>query len=215
LDNSRLTATYAVAYRNTCAQNSPINVEHSSMHLSVNIKAANVFKLSWTPYEGFAFSKYYIYRFASVSGLQLIDSVSSATLVYLDLNAPNETKNLFYFVSAKRDVNCGAADDYVLSNYSVNLAGDEVVGTDENFLSSIEVAPNPSNGQFWIHLDRWNAGKFEIKMINLRGKEVMRQRFLSWESESMMVDVSGLAVGVYHLLFETENGTAVRKLVIR
>ena len=78
----------------------------------------------------------------------------------------------------------------------------------ENALLSVNVAPNPTSGLLTVFVG--NASEGTITINSLEGKLMIEQSINKTETE---LDLSSLPMGVYMLVINANNGTAVKRIV--
>jgi len=108
LDTASIPAQRSNRYRitlvDTCKVESSPGNPHKTIHLSANKGIGSEINLIWSPYEGFSFSSYKIYRGTTLGNIKLIDSIPSNLNSYTDLNPP--TGILFYMVTVVKKDTC-------------------------------------------------------------------------------------------------------------
>jgi len=77
---------------------------------------------------------------------------------------------------------------------------------------SINLYPNPSNGQFNIKTGNLKGSTF--KVFGMTGKEVAQGKF-SMDSEVQNIDLQNLSNGIYHLHIQTGSNSYIQKLIIQ
>ncbi|MBO5810961.1 MAG: S8 family peptidase [Bacteroidales bacterium] len=95
----------------------------------------------------------------------------------------------------------------VYENMYGELVGDVVtfnVNTEEINATNADVYPNPSNDKFIVRCERMT----NIVVFNILGNKIIERNI---DSDSFEID--GLENGIYFVNIETENGSAVRKIV--
>ncbi|PCJ86558.1 MAG: hypothetical protein COA57_05985 [Flavobacteriales bacterium] len=111
---------YKITTVDTCGIESDFSDEHKTIHLVLSDFGGNNY-LTWDDYEGFSFGTYYIYRFSSQNGWEVIDSLPSNLNSFTDTSAGGLT-NMNYFVEAKPPSICSAtktAENYNSSRSNV------------------------------------------------------------------------------------------------
>ena len=81
------------------------------------------------------------------------------------------------------------------------------------YLTSFRVFPNPSSGIFKVDLVFENAASVDLKIVDLSGKTIFSTKELGREI-LVDVDISTASAGTYLLMVETEQGMAVKPLVL-
>lgn len=98
VDDNSNTATQAYSYKlSEVAANgteSDLSTPHTTMHLQISQGQGTTWNLSWTPYVGFNYSGYRIYRGISSASMSLLTELSSSATTYSDNNAPSG--NVYY-----------------------------------------------------------------------------------------------------------------------
>ncbi|MBK7087296.1 MAG: T9SS type A sorting domain-containing protein [Flavobacteriales bacterium] len=94
--------------------------------------------------------------------------------------------------------------------YAIRLSGNASAGVQENdHLIGITMYPNPSEGLFTINTTE--AGRYLVDVMNILGEMVQSTSF----NNSMNMDLTGLAKGVYTVRVSNEAGSTVQKVTIR
>lgn len=107
-----------------------------------------------------------------------------------------------------------ASDGLSYSNgnaYAIRLSSDPAVAVQENTsaLEGINIYPNPSEGLFTINAA--NAGSYLVDVTNILGEVVYTVNF----NNLTVVDLSGLAKGVYSVRVSNNVASTVQKVTIR
>ncbi len=82
-----------------------------------------------------------------------------------------------------------------------------------DYLTSLQIFPNPSNGIFKVDLVLENSSVVDFKILDLMGRTVFLQQETGREL-LVEVDISTAAAGTYFLVIETERGSVVRSLAL-
>ncbi|MEZ4720705.1 MAG: T9SS type A sorting domain-containing protein [Flavobacteriales bacterium] len=103
---------------------------------------------------------------------------------------------------------------YIDENGCISAASNSVVGIEgiSDLSRSIIIYPNPNNGQFDIRFGQVN-GNVQLSLINTLGQVVYSTRVQAQPNNVESVSLSAKS-GVYQLRLESEDGTAVKSLVI-
>ena len=98
-------------------------------------------------------------------------------------------------------------------DYTVNVS----VGAGINSLnnsSSLNIYPNPSNGNFTIEMNGMIIGSYTLKIRNLLGEELETENFISTGSENVhSINLSKLSNGIYQISLSNTN-TQFNKLIL-
>lgn len=114
-----------------------------------------------------------------------------------------------YTVSATGSNECFTATQTIL------VTVDCTIGFEETFAKSFRLGPNPSNGDFVLHLELPKAGVLNYTVRDIQGREVYskagRRHQLIWNEEIAL----DLIAGIYFLEVEAAGKSAVFKLLIQ
>jgi hypothetical protein len=199
---------YFITTVDSCGNESPLSGGHRPILLSLT-KTAAANQLNWQAYEGMSFSKYYIQRGTDRYHLSLLDSINATSLSYSD----NTTQPYYYQVQVKKSWACYAINSYIGVSGS-NVVGGSIatyVSNTENFLESINVYPNPSEGFLTCELPNVSAD-CRIKVLDIAGRCVYDQVPLS---EKQKVDLSASNKGVYFVETHYKEQKTVKKIVLQ
>ena len=98
------------------------------------------------------------------------------------------------------------------TTFTINVVNS--VGLEENLLSNINIYPNPANNQLRIEFDSNESGKGSISILDMSGKIVLINNLSVFGNNSVNLNISSLANGLYLVRIKTENGQSLSKLVI-
>ena len=95
---------YKITAADTCGGETPMSALHKTVHLTINQGLGNSYNLIWTPYEGFEFASYRLYRGTANNNLQLIQTMPSTLTSFTDQNPAGDA--LFYQIEVVMDGSC-------------------------------------------------------------------------------------------------------------
>ncbi len=120
---------YKITAVDACGGETPISDYHKTVHLTINQGLGNSWNLIWTPYEGFEFSSYKLYRGTANNNLQLIQTMPSTLTSFTDNNPAGDA--LFYQIEVVMTESCvqqtrdvtytGARSNIVYNNIPVTV----------------------------------------------------------------------------------------------
>ncbi|MDX9905298.1 MAG: T9SS type A sorting domain-containing protein [Bacteroidales bacterium] len=183
---------------------------HSTVHLSVNSVPGGC-ELEWTPYEGFVFDKYYIYRGNEADNLTLLDSAAGGVNSFTDADPPFGP--LFYAIEIILDGGCfpGGDEIYHTSRSNAIFAGN--IGIPEDAGSTFRIFPNPVhdilNIQAGTGMIRQDA---EVSIYSVYGIELISCQLTTGRTA---IDIRELAPGIYFINLRSRNQIKTGKFVVQ
>jgi len=114
------------------------------------------------------------------------------------------TANGTYTVTLIASNQCGS--DTITNIISI------ATGLEENSdLITVEIFPNPSNGQYQVKIKGVDFENTELELFNLTGEIVFKTQLVRSET---LIDISFQPNGVYFVKLKTEKGSVVKKIVL-
>ena len=95
---------YKITAADSCGGETPMSAYHKTVHLTINQGIGNSWNLIWTPYEGFEFASYKLYRGTASNNLQLIQTMPATLTSFTDNNPAGDA--LFYQIEVVMAENC-------------------------------------------------------------------------------------------------------------
>ena len=86
------------------------------------------------------------------------------------------------------------------------LVGTPLGIEDELAAASLQMFPNPSNGEVYI-----NEAYEYVQVLDVTGRLVYRHRY---QGQSQPINLSHLAPGLYTLRIQTRKATVIKKLIL-
>ncbi|MFK8010092.1 MAG: PKD domain-containing protein [Saprospiraceae bacterium] len=125
--------------------------------------------------------------------LPLGTTISNSAAIYFDYNLP------------------------VITNEVVNILSEPVsVENIRNQKPSLEVSPNPSQGEFSIFYNLKNASEIWLTVFDIYGEiifEIEKNKFQMSGNHMQRFSIKNLPGGIYFLQLKTENGSVVKKIL--
>ena len=95
----------------------------------------------------------------------------------------------------------------------INLVG---TGITEWEMVRFDVFPNPTDGTVTLVMGENLNGNASVEVYNLLGERMLqKQAYLSRQSETLSLDLSGMASGLYIIKLSTENGSCSKKVSVK
>lgn len=106
------------------------------------------------------------------------------------------------------------SDSCVTTTQAVNVNG---IGIEESALaSSIELYPNPTNGQFGLNFNSYNGQDMTIRIVNTIGQTMYAESLVNFAGKyNRAIDISTQPKGIYFLQIITENGVINRRIALQ
>ena len=95
---------YKITAADSCGGETPMSAYHKTVHLTINQGIGNSWNLIWTPYEGFEFASYKLYRGTASNNLQLIQTMPATLTSFTDNNPAGDA--LFYQIEVVMTESC-------------------------------------------------------------------------------------------------------------
>lgn len=214
---------YKISAVNTCNVESPLSNPHQTIHMQmVGAAGGTSVDLSWNPYEGAAFSNYYVYRYTTATGVwESIAELPATQLTYTD-NTPPATPGLDYMVEMERDDTCTAliyrAQDFNSSRSNKDKAqfnpghgtGDSHNGIAEIYLGAIRVYPNPASDLITIDQESNETITIEIRSVEGQLIQTLQTAKLSQE-----IRIDALSSGVYFVTVSLDGVQETKRIIKR
>ncbi|MEI7661892.1 MAG: T9SS type A sorting domain-containing protein, partial [Bacteroidota bacterium] len=163
-------------------------------------KTGNQVDLLWTPYSGFTFDSYHIYRKVGSGSWNQIGLNNNSTLVFTDIYTG--TDNPTYYVEVVPPCSTKSSGQTVTSN-KVKIGG---VGIDSKSYMDVHIFPNPVNKTLTLELQK--PGNRMFRVYDLLGKEWLT---LSSDQEKINLNVETIPPGIYILKIQSESSTTTTK----
>jgi len=108
-------------------------------------------------------------------------------------------------------------DSGTINSWSIEICGSPILGIEDiKFAESVNVYPNPNNGQFFISFLSINNQPIKLTLIDMRGRFVSEQTFENNTNVfNQEVHFNDLAKAVYILKIQAGNNETFKRLVIK
>ena len=202
---------YKISAVDSCGNESPLSPHHKTIHLTMNAGIGGSYNLIWDDYEGFTYYTYYIHRHTDVNGWETLDSLPKTLHSFADV--PPAEEGLWYLVTVNTPFDCYSESSLkdVGGPYSQSVSNLEDTGISVDIMNSsnteVDIYPNPNNGLFNVISDDMIKG---IQISNIGGQRVLTN---VENGNSISIDMTGNAPGVYIIRVITETGAAVGKII--
>ncbi|MCK4746604.1 MAG: T9SS type A sorting domain-containing protein, partial [Bacteroidales bacterium] len=206
-----LSHAYYITYTDTCGNESDPGIIHRTIHLSANLGSSGENNLSWTPYEGFAFLTYEIWRGTSKDSMELLRDVPSSVTSFSDQDPP--TQKLYYQIVVSRDGACQpmqkATIDYSVSKS--NVLEVNTIGIENLDMNRFKVFPNPAKEYLIVALDQGLNMDGKIRIYDVYGKLVETYPI---ESPHNVINTNHWSSGMYFIELYSDERTGYARLIV-
>jgi hypothetical protein len=203
-----------MAYKYKLSAVSAQNIEttlsnyHRTIHLTINAGPIG-WNLLWSPYEGFLYGTYYIYRGSDPAYLTLLDSISASNTSYTDIDPP--LGPLYYAIEIINAEGCFPSRDGGFDRSRSNIQYNGVVGLEYNSIPDIRIYPNPAKNVLNIEFEEKDLYA-EIIICNLQGKAMISKYI---RQEKTTIDLGDLNPGVYIIRLKYQQNLQSGKLIVQ
>ncbi|MCD4833727.1 MAG: Ig-like domain-containing protein [Bacteroidales bacterium] len=120
---------------------------------------------------------------------------------------PASSSDVFYKITASD----GSATGTATGTYSVTAVG---INNPDGIVS-MNIYPNPSNGNFTLEMNASKAGTFNVEIINIQGQVVFTKEINQDGFYKETIDISNNASGIYYLRINDGKNLKVSKIMIQ
>jgi hypothetical protein len=214
LNTSVQVGKYKLMTYDACESSNFDSDQHEAMLLSSKKVSGEIIQLNWTAYQGINVQGYFIFRYSSANGFELIDSTNAGITTYSDFSYPRDQKNLYYFIMLRGLVNCPGGGT-VVSNYSYDYGLGYHIGLEEHQgIGGFEIYPNPNAGEFSISFNANSEIPTLLRLIDTRGRTVYQHTLDKTNAfESYSIQNLEIQNGLYYLQV-VRNGSVETATVV-
>lgn len=117
-----------------------------------------------------------------------------------------------YIVKVWNDQNCSNTDTIIIN---VSLCAG--INSATETMGKIIVYPNPSDGIFTFKTDGIVLDDFEMKVVNVIGKEILSKpvKQAYFQDQTYMINLKGQPAGIYFLMLRSNSENIVIKLIVK
>ena len=198
---------YKISAVDTLGNETVLSNYQKTIHLTIDAGQPDN-NLIWSPYEGFQFDKYYIYRGIYPDSLTLLDSVPGSLTSYADINPPGG--QLYYAIETINEEECNLGKDRGYARSRSNVQNNGVVGRKDNPGTGIRIFPNPANDVLTIQFNK-NEVNAELVLYTIHGKAIFSKKI---HQEKTNINLERLNPGVFIIQLEYDHNLLTRKLIV-
>ena len=165
--------------------------------------------------EGYTLQQYNLYRSFDNTDYQQVASIPAVEgqlyYEYRDNLAEDDHEDVYYrltaFYLADNGETCESDYATTLNNPDQNYVAIDLTSADENQALDFKLYPNPTNGLITIELE----GLQKVMVYNALGQALISKEA---NGDALQLDLSGFENGLYWVKVMTQNGKAVKTLII-
>jgi hypothetical protein len=203
---SKHSDSYRLVTFDSCGNTSYHSGTHQTIHLMLSPGLPGKFNLAWSPYIGFNYSTYYIYKGSTPEILELIDSIAKTKTQYTD----TASNIAYYQVKVRRDEPCDISSfkssGSIYSEAGSNIESTVTSNTGNEIIpeTSFTILPNPFADELVIEYALPEPGDVNFELYNLLGIKIYEYKTKHGVS------------GVYrHVITEESLPNAVNLVIVR
>jgi photosystem II stability/assembly factor-like uncharacterized protein len=154
-------------------------------------------------------------------------STGNTPLAYLWTVTPSVGVTVTNFGAANKTIELTQVGSYTVTLVASNTSGPSVpavrvynailcvtnIDENKNSLNNLNVFPNPAHDQLNILLPT-GGDIYKVKLTNVVGSVVYEEKTVKGGKETMSINLTNKAKGIYFLTVESNNGKAIKKIVI-
>ncbi len=147
----------------------------------------------------------------TTSGTGTFSAAGSLSGNYFPSVADKNSGNVTLTLTAAPQSPCSASAS---DARTVHFDGPTGVADLQDATARLTISPNPSNGAFKVRISGFDNQDATITISDITGRTIVQEVFRVSATGQEQFDISGSPRGIYLVKIQTENKTAVRKLVI-
>jgi subtilisin-like proprotein convertase family protein len=102
-----------------------------------------------------------------------------------------------------------------LNSWSLNICTvTPALAVNDNTLANFNLYPNPNNGTFTVNFDADNSNPVEVKVFDLRGREIYSNAYTNQSVFNETIDLGTIQSAVYLLKVKNGDKSITKKIVI-
>jgi surface protein len=206
-DNNTQAYRYKVQTTDICGQQLTLSDFHKTILLQSGIATDNSVNLAWTPYLGYTFSSYNVYRSVNGGSYELLTSLASTNTSYNDTSADVENNFYEYYIS----IDVGSCGTSPLQSFELKSNREFVnpnlsIGNNTWLNKTIILYPNPTTEI--INVSTTNDVEVRsVLLYSAKGHKVIEV------DKTGPIDVSGLSEGIYYVTIKTNQGLVSKSVI--
>ncbi len=208
---------YVLSVVDTCGKETPFSSQHKTMFLSVNTVNYQHWNLTWSPYLGFNYGNYRIFRGTDSLNMILLTTVSQNNNSYTD--TLNGLTAAYYQIEVESSSPCqnttnGLSKSNIYNTGNILGVGHSIV---QGKKTSMLIYPNPNHGDFKVNIktnDNRRA-KFLLTIYSSIGSLIYQEVIQGKGVINKSLNLNGLSRGVYFVHLKSNDEYLTSKFIIQ
>jgi hypothetical protein len=208
---------YRMTQVDICGTESEVSPVHKTIHLDVDRTLGQAIDLAWDEYIGFTYTEHIIWRYHTSTGWVSIDTVPSTQFTYSDLTPPAQD-SVEYMIEVVAPYTCNStraiSQNTARSNRQTVAApfGNDI---DELAYGTLNVFPNPNEGNFTISFTAAVSQTMQITVIDLSGKVVYTHQITSNAGQNNLVlNLDKVNTGIYQVMVGNQERMFTSRVIV-
>ena len=105
-------------------------------------------------------------------------------------------------------------DGGTINNFELEICGLPALSVNEFTENNFSIYPNPNNGSFNIKINSPTGEPMNVSVLDMRGRQVYRNRFDSSLQQENTIDLGAVQAGVYLVNLSDGIQTITKKIVV-
>jgi trimeric autotransporter adhesin len=188
---------------------------HQTIHLTISQGVGTNWNLSWTPYTGFDFASYNIYRKSGLGSYELISTISASFNSFTDFNAPSGDISYIVAIDLPGGCNNGSRENG-LSDVRSNVASLNPVSVADSKEVSFSVFPVPANDQINVQFGDNTTETTNLSITDVSGRILYSVEYSDMKTGFLhSINTSAYAEGLYFLKVISAGNRSIQKIMIK
>lgn len=204
----QLSNRYKITSLDSCGTETELSNYHKTIHLTINKGLGTSWNLIWDGYEGFSFGTYRIYRSLDGGVFEILTEIASNLSSYTDSEV--KSSDVAYQIEVLNPNNCEQLSNGRIAQSSTsksNIARTNAVLSINDVQNKLRIYPNPTSQYLQIEL---NNSQFEhYELLTAIGQIVKSGNY----PNGGIIDLQGIAPGIYYLKVFSGGGSLVKKIM--
>ena len=202
---------YKLAVIDSCGTLSDPSQFHKTIHLTSTLGLGGSVNLIWSHYEGVATVTYNIYRGTSPQNMQLLTTIASNLNSYTDLTPPPGA--FYYFIEIVFSGCNPTARQYERVRSNIINTAETTSITQIEGVSSLNIAPNPSNGKFVLNIETKEEIDGKVSVTDVTGR-IMIDEHVKLPIGTNNLEYNLPISGYYFVSFQSKDRLKVQPIIV-